>query len=299
MTAYGKYGPRLFGFVPQVAPFGIFTNDTMFKQLRLKIPQTFSQLLDVCRKAKAAGTAAVVLTGGTSTLASTMITSLAVPTVYAKDKKWTAKLKAGKVTFNGSRGWRQALQHFIDMNNAGCFEPGALASSSGTVAAGLFAQGRGLMFPQSSNNEGTIAGDKPQFSYSFHPFHTAASPTQTTTTINLLQALSVNAHSSAKNQAAAQTFIDFVARPQQNAAFTHLTGGLSRYQFLKRQIPAFMSSMAPVFAKQAYLIAPVANWWNGSTVLALQQNQIGLITGQRSIDDVLKAMDAAWQLGPS
>jgi raffinose/stachyose/melibiose transport system substrate-binding protein len=297
VTAYGKYGPRLFGFIPQVAPLGIFTNDDMFKQLRLKIPQTFPQLLDVCRKAKAAGTTAVVLAGGTSSGAAYMIASLAVPTVYAKDKRWTAKLKAGKVTFAGSRGWRQALQHFIDMNKAGCFEPGALASSSGDVATGLFAQGRGLMLSSSSNNKGRIVIDSPQFSYSFHPFHTAASPTQTTTIILLLQALSVNAHSSAKNQAAAQTFIDFVARQQQNATFTSLTGGLSGYQLLKAKIPAFMPSMATVLAKQAYVINPVNSWWNGDTVLALQQNQIGLITGQRSIDDVLKAMDAAWKLG--
>ena len=154
------------------------------------------------------------------------------------------------------------------------------------------------MFPIGSQNKGTIAANSPQFSYSFHPFPTAASPTETTTIISLLQALSVNAHSSARNQAAAQTFIDFVARQHQNATFTGLTGGLSGYQFLKRRIPAFMSSMAPVFAKQAYVINPVASWWNGSTVLALQQNQIGLITGQRSIDDVLKAMDAAWKIGP-
>jgi raffinose/stachyose/melibiose transport system substrate-binding protein len=219
--------------------------------------------------------------------------------VYAKDKKWTAKMKAGKVTFNGSRGWRQALQHFIDMNNAGCFHQGALANSSGAVAAQLFAQGQGLMLSSSSNNEGLIAAESPQFSYSFHPFHTAASPTQTTTIILLLQALSVNAHSSAKNQAAAQTFVDFVARRQQNETFTRLTGGLSGYQLLKAKIPAFMPSMATVFAKQAYMINPIASWWNGSTVLALQENQIGLITGQRSIDDVLKAMDAAWKLGPS
>ena len=299
VTAYGKYGPRLFGFIPQVGPSGIFTNDSMFKRLRLKIPQTFPQLLDVCRKAKAGGTTAVVLTGGTSTTASTVIASLAVPTVYAKDKKWTAKMKAGKVTFNGSHGWRQALQHFIDMNNAGCFHQGALATSSGAVAAGMFAQGQGLMLPIGSQSKGLIDDGRPQFSYSFHPFPAATSPTQTTTIISLVQALSVNAHSSAKNQAAAQTFIDFVARQQQNTTFTSLTGGLSGYQLLKAKIPAFMPSMATVFAKQAYVINPVASWWNGSTVLALQQNQIGLITGQRSIDDVLKAMDAAWKLGPA
>jgi raffinose/stachyose/melibiose transport system substrate-binding protein len=299
VLSYGKYGQRLFGSVPQVAPFGIFTNDSMFKRLRLKIPQTFTQLLDVCRKAKAAGTAAVILAGGSATPVTFLIEALAVPNVYGTDKRWTGKLKAGKVTFAGSRGWRQALQHFIDMNNAGCFQPGALGVSSGTLAAQLFAQGQGLMFPLTSNNDGTISAASPQFSYSFHAFPGGTSATQTTTFISLLQALSVNAHSSAKNQAAAQTFVDFVARPQQNALFTKLTGGLSQYQLLKGQIPTFMSTLATVFAKQTYVINPYVSWWNASALLAMQQNQIGLITGQRSIDDVLKAMDAAWQLGPS
>jgi hypothetical protein len=54
-----------------------------------------------------------------------------------------------------------------------------------------------------------------------------------------------------------------------------------------------------VFAKQKYVINPYVSWWNARALLAMQENQIGLITGQRSIDDVLKAMDAAWQLGPS
>jgi raffinose/stachyose/melibiose transport system substrate-binding protein len=233
VLSYGKYGQRLFGFVPQVAPFGIFTNDSLFKRLGLKIPQTFPQLLDVCRKAKAAGTAAVILAGGSATPVTFLIEALAIPNVYGKDKRWTGKLKAGKVTFDGSPGWRQALQHFIEMNNAGCFQPGATGVSSGTVAAQLFAQGQGLMFPLTSNNDGTISAASPQFSYSFHAFPGGTGSTQTTTFISLLQLVSVNAHSSARNQAAAQSFVDFIARPQQNALFTKLTGGLSQYQILK------------------------------------------------------------------
>ena len=304
VTGYAKYGQRLFGFVPQVAPTGIFTNDSLFRRLGLKIPGTFPQLLDVCRKAKAAGgPAAVIVAGGTSTIARLLIETFALPGVYAKDKRWTAKLKAGKVTFAGSRAWHQALQHFIDMNSAGCFQPGALANSSGAVAAGLFAQGQGLMLFLTSNNEGLIGAASPQFSYSFHPFPAGTSPTQTTPLISLLLALSVNARSSAEHQAAAQTFIDFIGRPQQNALLTRISGGLSQYQLKqsqlkKGQLPRFMSSFKTVFAKQRYVINPYLNWWNASTLKALQDNQIGLITGQRSIDEVLKAMDAAWQLGP-
>ena len=124
LTSYGKYGPTLVAFVPQVAPAGVFANDTMFKQLGLKFPETFSQLLDVCRKAKAAGTAAMILAGAATTTAVFLIEGLAVPLVYAKDKQWTGKLKAGTVTFSGSSGWRRALQQFVGMNGAGLLPAG-------------------------------------------------------------------------------------------------------------------------------------------------------------------------------
>ena len=42
-----------------------------------------------------------------------------------------------------------------------------------------------------------------------------------------------------------------------------------------------------------YVVSPISNWWNANVLLSLQQDGIGLITGQRSIDDVLGAMDAA------
>ena len=38
LTSYGKFGQALVGFVPQVAPYGIFTNDSLFKQLGLEDP---------------------------------------------------------------------------------------------------------------------------------------------------------------------------------------------------------------------------------------------------------------------
>ena len=215
----------------------------MFKRLGLEIPQTYAQLLDVCRKAKAAGTSAVVLAAGAPRARRCLILSLVVPIVYAKDKQWTGKLKAGKVTFGGSAGWRRGLQRFVDMNDAGCFQPGAAAVSSGAAAAVLFAQGQGLMSPSASS---TRALSPPRARSSATPStasRAGASPTETTTFVNLLQALSVNAHASARNQAAAQTFIDFLARPKQNELFARATGGLTEYELLKGQIPDFMSSL--------------------------------------------------------
>jgi raffinose/stachyose/melibiose transport system substrate-binding protein len=297
VTSLDKYGKGLFAFTPEVAPFGVWTNDDRFKQLGIKVPQTFPQLLAVCEKAKSVGTSAVILSGASATSVSRLITDLAVADVYGKDAHWGSELKAGKMSFEGALGWQQALQQFVDMSNAGCFQPG-VTGTAGPTADLEFAQGQGLMKPALTSVKGTIDSGNPQFAYSHHPFPGGTEPGQTETLLNLSDALGVNARSSAAAQAAARTFIDFMARPKQDALFAQTEGGLTPYEFLKNEVPDYMSDFASVFERHAYVVNPIQTWWNPSVLLALQENQIGLITGQRSIDDVLSAMDTAWKLGP-
>jgi raffinose/stachyose/melibiose transport system substrate-binding protein len=73
VTSLSKYGQGLFVFEPQVTPYGVFTNDALFRTLGVKAPQTFSQLLDLCQKAKAAGTAALILDGASGSDVSSLI----------------------------------------------------------------------------------------------------------------------------------------------------------------------------------------------------------------------------------
>jgi raffinose/stachyose/melibiose transport system substrate-binding protein len=292
-----KYGPNLYAFTPQVAPMGMFTNDDLFKKLGLKVPQTFTQLLDLCHRARTLGTVAMVFSADAQEV-SNLLADLAVGTVYGKDKQWPAKLRAGKVSFNGTPGWHAALQEFVDMNANGCFQPGVTGTSSASAHA-QFALGRALIDPSVSTNKGLIDAGSPAFSFSHHPFPGGTAPGQTATFINIQAGLSVNAHSSSANQVAAQTFLDFLARPKQNELFVRINGGLTQYQFLHGQLPAFMSAYAPVLGNHAYVVNPQQTWWNPDVLLALQQNQIGLITGQRSITDLLSAMDAAWKKGPA
>jgi raffinose/stachyose/melibiose transport system substrate-binding protein len=292
-----KYGPNLYAFTPQVTPMGMFTNDDLFKKLRLKVPETFAQLLDLCRQARSAGTVAMIFSADVQE-DSNLIADLAVATLYGKNKRWPADLRAGKVSFAGTPGWRAALQAFVDLNTNGCFQPG-FAGTSAASAHAQFALGRGLIDPSVSTNKGVIDAGSPHFGFSYHPFPGGTAAGQTTTFINIQAGFGINAHASSQNQAAAQTFLDFVARPKQNALFARINGGLTQYQFLHGQLPAFMSAYSSVLDKRAYVVNPQQTWWNPGVLLALQQNQIGLITGQRSIDDVLNAMDAAWKKGPA
>jgi raffinose/stachyose/melibiose transport system substrate-binding protein len=293
-----KRGKGLYAFTPILSLYGVFTNDDLFKRLNLKVPQTYLQLLDVCRKAKAGGTVAMIIPGSSQTDITSLLTGLAVPLVYAKDPTFLARQKTGTATFAGSAGWRRTLQEFADMNAAGCFQPGA-TGASGSAAIGRFVQGQGLMYPAITNMKGVIDAGNPQFTVSHHLFPGGSTASQTRTYLHLSLSPGVNAHAGADAQKAAQTFVDFFARPKQNALFARIQGGMTQDQFRKRQLPKFMATEASAVKSHAYVISPVETWWNASVVVQMQQDQIGLITGQRSVDDVLKGMDAAWKLGPT
>jgi raffinose/stachyose/melibiose transport system substrate-binding protein len=150
-----------------------------------------------------------------------------------------------------------------------------------------------------SAQKGAIDANNPDFSPTFHPFPATTAPGQPQAFLHPSPAAAVNAHSSAQNQAAAQTFVDFIARPTEDEQYAELTGGLTQYEFLKGQIPAFMSDFAPIFNDHEYVPDPSLTWWNPSVWAALTTDGIGLLTGQETPDRILQAMDAAWKQGPA
>jgi raffinose/stachyose/melibiose transport system substrate-binding protein len=298
VTSASKWGQGLFMFSPNVTFEGIFTNDTLFRTMGLQVPQTFTQLLSVCAKAKSAGTTPMLLAANGSGVIEQLASDIALSTVYANDPRWGQELRAGTVTFDDTPGWHQALQELVDMNDAGCFEPGPAALTT-YAADAQFAQGQALMYTNLNSHAGVIAAADPQFAWSQHPFPSENNSARTVTLINLGSGPAVNARSSPASRAAAQTFIDFVARPKQNALFAQLAGGLTQYELLKGQLPTYLSSFAQVLASHRYGVNPVETWWNAAVGLALTTDGTGLLTGQTTIDQVLQAMDVAWKQGAS
>ena len=178
----------------------MFTNDALFQKLGLKVPETFQQLLTLCQRARAAGTSAVVMDGASTTGMALLLENLAVAPVFGQDPRWNTDLKNGKSTFDGSAGWHQALQEFVELNDAGCFQPGVTGTSLAAEET-EFAQGQGLMAPGPVTAKGVIASAAGTSAFSFHQFPGGATPTETTTYVGASNSVGVNAHSSPVNQA--------------------------------------------------------------------------------------------------
>ncbi len=141
----------------------MFTDNALFAKLGLKVPQTFAQLLAVCRAAKAPRHVRGDSRRGECRLRDGAARPRRSALVYAKDKHaGSLELKAGTVTFDGSPGWHKALQEFVEMNSAGCFQPGVTGTTQGAAEA-EFAQGQGLMLPYNSGVKGAIDALDPQF----------------------------------------------------------------------------------------------------------------------------------------
>jgi len=292
-----KYGAGLYVYSPVVTFEGLWINESMFKELGLKVPETFSQVLAVCRKARARGKVPMLLAASQSLVMQQLLGAFALTTVDDYPK-WLQKLKAGKATFAGTPGWHRALQKLVDLRNAGCFQLGA----TGTTSAGAeqqFVQGQALSYANMTSKKGNIEGALPKFGFSQHPFPITDKPNGTTVMLIVGVGWSVNAHSSKTNQAAAQRLIDYLAQPTQSGTYARLSGGLSQEQFQKGVLPRYLSSYSRLFKARRYGVNPVQKWQNAETGDALTEFGTALLTGQKSIAEVLKALDAAWKLGPN
>ena len=151
--------------------------------------------------------------GASAIEVTSLLVNLAVATVYGKDTHWVAKQKAGTATFDGTAGWHQALQEFVDMSNAGCCQPGITAATQPTED-GRYAQGQALMAAATSNHFGTIAAAGGAVLVLLLSLPGRDGHNTGANGGLLHEQPRSERDCGATNQAAAQTFIDFIARPK-------------------------------------------------------------------------------------
>jgi raffinose/stachyose/melibiose transport system substrate-binding protein len=271
---------------------GVIYNVDNFKKYGVKIPQTFSDLVTACKTIASKGGVPIALAGGVPQNPSMVAMVLSNSLVYSKIPDWTQQREAGKTTFAKTPEWKAVVDHFKQLSDAGCFQKGASAAGFPQLTQ-LLGSGKASMTgaPIASIKTVTDSGAKVHMSAFAMPGD-SSSDTRLTASPNY--AMGVNAQS--KHLDAAKKFIDFFAQPAQADTWAAGRGDVSLQQAAQGDLPATFSDVKPYFKDNKALPFPPLTWRPGVQE-TLGKELTGLITGQVNEDQVLQAMDQAWDSG--
>jgi raffinose/stachyose/melibiose transport system substrate-binding protein len=178
----------------------------------------------------------------------------------------------------------------MDLNNAGCFQPGAAADTI-IQAIQLLAGGQALMFLGPSAAVGSVMGMNQNFPAAMFPLPgPTADSTRAITEYN--DSFSVNAKS--PNIDAAMKVLDFLAQPDEQRAYAKIMGEISVPDSVTGTLPDLYTSFAPLLKANKSVTLPSLIWPNPAVGTAITPDMQGLLTGQKTISDMLTDMDNAW-----
>ncbi len=274
-----------------LTPVGMVFNVTAADESGVsEYPATYEELLDACTTARDGGKSFTVLAGGIPFNTGLFSMLVSATRVYAEDPDWNEQRGAGDVTFADS-GWREVLEDVVEMNESGCFQDGAAGGTFDSITQGL---GGGTSLTAAvpgsaaaSINQATGAELNVQ---AFPP----AEGQEAFTVTGANYAWGINASSDDDVKASAQAFLDWVAQPENAQAYAELSGSVPITGIDPETLLPQYAPIGELLASGSYAGLPNATWPNPKVYEALGTGVQGLLTGQKTVDQVLDEMDAAW-----
>lgn len=275
-----------------IAPYFAAYNPDLFKQAGVEVPTTFNELLTVCGKLKDAGYIPIALAGASFQNVNITIQTLAASLVDGPDPDWAKKRADGQTTFADSPEWKQVVDRFQQMIKAGCYAKDAAGVSS-PVHAQQFGSGKAAMYVMPAQGLAIVAqNSKPGLKISTFPI---PGDSADQTWIPSSAGIGVVINKNAKNMAGAKKFVDFLGSKEGRLAYAKNSGGIAWAAGPdgKDVIPETLEPLRKTI--DAHGVNPGYTLWPGAAIAQqLATSSQGLLTGQLTPDEVLKATDKKW-----
>ncbi|HEV2784547.1 MAG TPA: extracellular solute-binding protein [Actinophytocola sp.] len=283
----------------------VYYNKKLFQQAGVTAPpKTYAELLDVAAKLKAAGITPFVIGGGKTThdaLGPTFAGILATE-VYAKNPKWMADRRQGKVKFTDPE-FTRAAQKLADLSAKGYIDKGML-SQDYAATQNAFLTGKGAMYAM--GNWFAAAADDPKTKPDFEigQFFWPSDDGKQVVSAFTGGGLLVNAK--AKNLEAAKKFALAYQLDKTNLDTSCKADGL--IPAIKNYSPP--SDVGPVYregfdmlrqAEAANAVVPAFGFEAGDDGMLVgvpekwDAGMADLVTGQKSPTDVAAFLDTEWE----
>lgn len=281
---------KLYFVPPAYSGIGAIYNMETLAKLGVSAPTTWSDVLALCDKAKAAGLAAYSL-GNQDQWVTQLIPYALVPTlVYRTQPNFEANLKAGKTSFSKS-GWVTAENKYVEMNERGCFQQGPL-STNYNASLPLVANGHAAVgVVQGSWAFAPLRQANPTATYRMFPFPATNNPTQTWMPGAANAGFAVNAKT--KNPLAMK-FVNFVASSAFQNTFAKTQGSLPAYPNPSFKVDAGLTRFVAFQKAGKTYPFPDQLWPNPKVQQAHLVGLQNIFAGKGRVAEMLAAMDKAY-----
>ncbi|GAA4231897.1 hypothetical protein GCM10022254_30400 [Actinomadura meridiana] len=253
---------------------------------RLKPPSTFDDLLKLCGEIRKHDKYALVPGAADPAGNRMLLQSFSAANVYTDDPQWDKKRAAGQVKFQTTPGWRQTFQQVVDMINADCYYPGGAGR---TTEEGKNLQIKGdkaTMGIGPSTASTYVTARNPKRKWAAIPV-----PGRRSSTLPL-EVGAMAAASRGKHVKETLKFLDFVY--QRLDSYATATGSFSPAQMARGELPDFLKPLEPLAKQGKYSLGASTMWPSDAPAQAAYKMMAGLYNKTRTVDDILKAMDEAW-----
>ena len=275
---------------------GVVYNQGQLDKLGLKQPSTWSEVIQFCSDARAAGKVPFGL--GLSDAWTTQLIpyALTASLVYGQDRDFVKKQTEGSVSFSDS-GWRTALDKYFEMEKNECFNDSPAGTPYSAVQDAI-RKGDTLATVTVAAESNTIKETGPkdlQVSY-------AAFPATDIKDENFLSATtgpSFAVNSKSKNADLAKQFMAWLASPETQIAYANAYGDTAAMPGDLKQDSPVAALVNEYASTEKYSTWPDQLWPSTTVQPAMFAGIQGMFSGQDTPESVLKKMDAAYKDQPT
>jgi raffinose/stachyose/melibiose transport system substrate-binding protein len=286
-----SYDGKVYLFSSGLAGIGAIYNKSVFTAAGVQIPKTWSELITVCQKLKAAGKVPIALGAQTPWVTQLITYALVASHVYRETPDFDDQMLAGKATFLDS-GWKESMTLYMSLRDQGFFNDNpngtTLEQSTSMVATGQAAMAVQVTpllpaFRDAASNKADI---------DMFPFPTADTADQVYMWGGAN--VGVGVHAKSKNKDAALKFIEFLGQQDNLNKWCDAVAAIPLKRDATTKLDPALESFVPLL--DAGRVAPVGQRWPNAEVQPTHFSVIQeLLAKKTTVDDALKKMDEVYK----
>lgn len=270
---------------------GAIYNTDAVEEVGLTAPTTWDEVLQFCADAAEAGKVAYGL-GLSDTWTTQLIPyALTATLVYAEEPDFAQQQVDGAATFSES-AWKQALEQYLEMDDAGCFNPSPNGTAYSQVQEAIAAGTTLATVSVAAETQAieTVSGKDLNLAFEAFPATNSADDTFLSATVG--PSFAVNAK--ATNQDLAKEFIAYLAEPATQVAYADAYGDTAALPGDQIQDTTVAATVSTFVGDSKISTWPDQLWPSTTIQPAMFDGIQALFAGQQTVEGVLGNMDAAF-----